>query len=53
MYLYGGASGLNTNATLYGYDNNTHLWELIRVKAADNNAANMPPGSDEHTAVVH
>jgi len=37
MYLYGGSTGLNTNATLFGYETQSNLWELIRVKAADNN----------------
>jgi hypothetical protein len=53
MYLFGGSTGLNTNATLYGYEPGSNLWELTRVKAADNNQENLPQGSDEHTAVVH
>lgn len=53
MYLYGGSTGLNTNSTLFGYEPQSNLWELIRVKPADNNQDNLPQGSDEHTAVVH
>jgi len=37
MYLYGGSTSLNTNATLFGYETQSNLWELIRVRAADNN----------------
>lgn len=51
--MFGGSTGLNTNATLFGFEAQSNLWELIRVKAADNNAENIPQGSDEHTAVVH
>lgn len=52
MYLYGGSNGLNSNETFYGFDTATNMWEIVRHKPADNNDANRPPASDEHSAVV-
>ena len=52
MYLFGGSNGLNSNETFYAFDPATNMWEIVRHKPADNDEANKPPASDEHSAVV-
>ena len=53
MYLFGGSQGLNTNEKLYSFDTLTHMWEVVKTKAADGSIENLPPALDEHSAVVH
>lgn len=53
MYLYGGNYGLNNNDKFYSYDPATAMWELVKTRPANNDAGNMPPALDEHSAVVH
>jgi len=52
MYLFGGTMGLTSNSKFYALDLQSFKWELIRAKAADNDAGNLPEPLDEHSAVV-
>ena len=52
MYLFGGSNGLNNNETFFALDLNTLRWEVVKQKAFENNADNLPKSADEHTAVI-
>lgn len=53
MYLFGGNYGLSSNDKFYSFDPATHIWDLVKSRAANNEPGNLPPALDEHSAVIH
>ena len=43
---------MNTNSTFFSFDPATSKWDVVLTKSYQQDSSNMPPGADEHSAVV-